>query len=339
MRQNISFQDENLLKTVPYNGIYELRTALAKYLFENRRMNVSPSQIIVGSGTEYLYSRLILLMTNQKTWAVENIGSEKISSIYDMYNAKWTNVKTDNYGPIIDDLYKCKANIVHVSPSNNFPMGNVMPIKRRLDLIKWANSSPDNYILEDDYDSEFPNHGSLVEPIFSLDNTDKVIYLNTFSKTLIPSLRISYMVLPKKLSEEYFKKLSFYSGTVSSIEQYTLAQFISDGYYERHISHMYNHFKSIRLAFINEIKNSPLGKISTIIESDAGTHFLLQVNTKKSDKELLQAIKSKDIDIATLSEYIQNSKCDSHTLVINYSGLHKDRITETVKRIYDAIVE
>ena len=339
LRDTISSHDDALLKTVPYNGIYELRLALSEFLHEYRGMNVTPSQIIVGSGTEYLYSRLILLFGKESRWAIENIGNAKISSIYNMYNANWSYVGTDEMGPNIKELSKSGANIVHISPSNNFPLGNVMPVKRRQELLLWANSSSDNYILEDDYDSEFPNHGTIVEPLFSLDKSDKVIYMNTFSKTLIPSLRISYMVLPHTLVNKYLEKLSFYSGTVSSIEQYTLARFINDGYYERHINHMKNHFKSVKDILISAIKSSPLGKISEVIEPSAGTHFLLRISTKKSDRELITKIKSKDINIAAFSEYVLTKEYDSNTLVINYCGIHKDRIDETVRRMCTAILD
>ena len=237
MRYTISSYDDALLKTVPYNGIYELREALCTYLHNNKGMNVEPYQIFIGSGTEYLYSRLIQLFGTDTRWAIANIGNQKISNIYDMYNAKWSFVDTDNMGPLVESLIRHRSNVVHISPANNFPIGNVMQVKRRQELLAWAEASSERYILEDDYDSEFRYRGAPIEPVYAMDTAGRVIYLNTFSKTLIPSLRISYMVLPPELVERYQKKLSFYSGTVSSIEQYTLAHFIRDGYYERHINH------------------------------------------------------------------------------------------------------
>lgn len=339
MRNTISTYDEALLKTVPYNGIYELRETLCEYLRDNKGMHVEPYQIFVGSGTEYLYSRLIQLFGTDAKWAIENIGNQKIANIYDMYNARWSFVDTDEKGPLTDSLLQEASNIVHISPANNFPLGSVMQVKRRQELLSWAYESSDRFILEDDYDSEFRYRGAPVAPIFSMDTEGKVIYLNTFSKTLIPSLRISFMVLPRILVEKYQKKLSFYSGTVSSMEQYTLAHFIREGYYERHINHMRNYFRSIRDGLIGALERSDLKEIATIVEPSAGTHFLLQLQTEKSDRELTESILRQDIEVAALSEYLLTKSQDTHTLVINYCGIHKERIEETVERLARAVLE
>ena len=202
----------------------------------------------------------------------------------------------------------------------------------------WAADAPDRFILEDDYDSEFHYKGVPFSPLFAMDTAQKVIYMNTFSKTLIPSLRISYMVLPPALVERYQKKLSFYSGTVSSMEQYTLATFIKEGYFERHINRMRNYFRSIRSELMNALEHSPLMEISTIIEPSSGTHFLLKLDTDKSDEELTKSIRNKNIEVAALSEYLLTRSNDTHTLVINYCGIHKERIEETVKRLTEAIL-
>lgn len=339
MRYTISSYDDALLKTVPYNGIYELREALCTYLHNNKGMNVEPYQIFIGSGTEYLYSRLIQLFGTDTRWAISNIGNQKIANIYDMYNAKWSFVDTDNMGPLVESLIRHRSNVVHISPANNFPIGNVMQVKRRQELLAWAEASSERYILEDDYDSEFRYRGAPIEPVYAMDTAGKVIYLNTFSKTLIPSLRISYMVLPPELVERYQKKLSFYSGTVSSIEQYTLAHFIRDGYYERHINHMRNYFRTIRESLIGAIMDSELGRISTIIEPSAGTHFLLKIDTKKKDRRLTEDIRKMDIEVAALSEYLLTRSLDTHTLVINYCGIHRDRIDETADRLAEAVLK
>lgn len=338
MRNTISFHNEALLKTVPYNGIYELREALSIYLRESKGMKVEPYQIYVGSGTEYLYSRLIQLFGTDNKWAIENIGNQKIANIYDMYNARWSFVDTDDKGPLVSSLIKENSNIVHISPANNFPLGNVMQVKRRQEFLMWAADAPDRFILEDDYDSEFHYKGVPFSPLFAMDTAQKVIYMNTFSKTLIPSLRISYMVLPPALVERYQKKLSFYSGTVSSMEQYTLATFIKEGYFERHINRMKNYFRSIRSELMNALEHSPLMEISTIIEPSSGTHFLLKLDTDKSDEELTKSIRNKNIEVAALSEYLLTRSNDTHTLVINYCGIHKERIEETVKRLTEAIL-
>lgn len=335
LRDTLSERPEQLLKTVPYNGVYELRLALAEFLHEFRGMQVLPSQIVICSGTDSMYGRLFCLL-DDATWAVENIGSQKITGLYDMYHAKWKSVPRDEYGVDMNSLYESGCNVVHVSPAQHFPIGTVMPVKRRTELLEWADRKG-YYIIEDDYDSEFWYQGKPAPTLYSLDGNGRVIYFNTFSKTLIPSLRISYMVLPYELAQRYEEGLSFYSGTVPSMEQYALARFISEGYFERHINHMRNYFKSQRGSLFEAVKESPLGGISHIYENSSGTYFLLELDTKLSDKELVTRIREKDINVACTSEYMAQPYGDTHTLVINYCGVYAERIKETVQRIWEAI--
>lgn len=335
LRDTLSERPEQLLKTVPYNGVYELRLALAEFLHEFRGMQVLPSQIVICSGTDSMYGRLFCLL-DDATWAVENIGSQKITGLYDMYHAKWKSVPRDEYGVDMNSLYESGCNVVHVSPAQHFPIGTVMPVKRRTELLEWADRKG-YYIIEDDYDSEFWYQGKPAPTLYSLDGNGRVIYFNTFSKTLIPSLRISYMVLPYELAQRYEEGLSFYSGTVPSMEQYALARFISEGYFERHINHMRNYFKSQRGSLFEAVKESPLGGISHIYENSSGTYFLLELDTKLADKELVTRIREKDINVACTSEYMAQPHSDTHTLVINYCGVYAERIKETVQRIWEAI--
>ncbi|CDD65928.1 transcriptional regulator with HTH domain and aminotransferase domain [Firmicutes bacterium CAG:882] len=335
LRDTLSERPEQLLKTVPYNGVYELRLALAEFLHEFRGMQVLPSQIVICSGTDSMYGRLFCLL-DDAAWAVENIGSQKITGLYDMYHAKWKSVPRDEYGVDMNSLYESGCNVVHVSPAQHFPIGTVMPVKRRTELLEWADRKG-YYIIEDDYDSEFWYQGKPAPTLYSLDGNGRVIYFNTFSKTLIPSLRISYMVLPYELAQRYEEGLSFYSGTVPSMEQYALARFISEGYFERHINHMRNYFKSQRGSLFEAVKESPLGGISHIYENSSGTYFLLELDTKLADKELVTRIREKDINVACTSEYMAQPHGDSHTLVINYCGVYAERIKETIQRIWEAI--
>ena len=335
LRDTLSERPEQLLKTVPYNGVYELRLALAEFLHEFRGMQVLPSQIVICSGTDSMYGRLFCLL-DDAAWAVENIGSQKITGLYDMYHAKWKSVPRDEYGVDMNSLYESGCNVVHVSPAQHFPIGTVMPVKRRTELLEWADRKG-SYIIEDDYDSEFWYQGKPAPTLYSLDGNGRVIYFNTFSKTLIPSLRISYMVLPYELAQRYEEGLSFYSGTVPSMEQYALARFISEGYFERHINHMRNYFKSQRGSLFEAVKESPLGGISHIYENSSGTYFLLELDTKLADKELVTRIREKDINVACTSEYMAQPHGDTHTLVINYCGVYAERIKETIQRIWEAI--
>ncbi len=333
MRETLSLKNETLLKIVPFNGVYELRKAIADYLAQNRAMQVNPSQIIIGAGTEYLYGKLLQMFGHSYTFAIEDPGYKKFASISSSFNNPWRYIPIDNNGLMIDKLEESGADIVHLSPSNHFPTGIVMPVTRRLELFEWVNRIRKRYIIEDDYDSEFRYNGRFILPLFAQDTQNRVIYMNTFSKSLVPSLRISYMVLPPQLLERYASTMSFYSCTVSSFEQYTLAQFISNGYFERHINKMKIYYREQRNKILSALNHSPLKSISKIIEHNAGTHFLLQINTHLTEEQVRKAALANDLYLSFYSDYSYQKKADDCTLVINYAGITTDKINALVEKL------
>ena len=170
--------------------------------------------------------------------------------------------------------------------------------------------------------------------MYAEDTQGKVIYMNTFSKSMVPSLRISYMVLPPSLLQKYIDTMSFYSCTVSSFEQYALARFISEGYFERHINHMKNYYRGQRAQILSAVKNSPLGEISEITERNAGTHFLLNVKTRLSEEEVRAEGLKADLSLSMYSDYSYSApRTPGCTLVINYAGIQQEKIAEVVSRL------
>lgn len=331
MRETLSEQDNRLLEAIPYNGIKELRIAIADYLYHFRGMLVSPNQIIVGAGTEYLYSLIVQLLGRNSVFAIEDPGYKKIAKVYQCNGVRCETIGVDNSGLSVSELKCSGANIAHISPSHHFPSGIVMPIKRRHELLMWANENNERYIIEDDFDSEFRFSGRPVQTLQSIDVNQKVIYINTFSKTIAPSIRISYMVLPEHLIEDYEKNLSFYSCTVPSFEQLTLAKFISNGYFERHINRMRIYYKRQRDLVIQSLLNSSLGDNITISEENAGLHFLLKVKTDMSDAEIISAAEKEGIKLSCLSEYYYDTKRQkSGIIIINYSGIEYDKVEKAI---------
>ena len=241
MRKVLQDSKERILSPLPPQGLWELRQAIASYLKTFRNMVVDPEQIIIGAGTEYLYSLALQLLGKNLRYGVENPGYLKPSRIMGALQVQWYPLAMDGAGITPQELEEKGINVVLVSPAHHFPTGIIMPIRRRQELLAWARSGS-RYIIEDDYDSEFRFTGRPLETLFSLDASsgkgqqDHVIYLNTFTKTLTPSLRISYMVLPESLVKTFHQNLGFYSCTVSSIEQLTLARFIHEGHYEKHLA-------------------------------------------------------------------------------------------------------
>lgn len=334
IREVISEESDALMTNPPSGGIPELRNAIAQYLFQFRGMKVDPAQIIIGAGTEYLYGLLIQLLGNENTFAVEDPGYRKIAQIYNCHRANCKHIPLDNYGVELTALEESGADIIHISPSHHYPTGIVTPISRRYELLGWASKSSSRYIIEDDYDCEFRLQGKPIPSLQSIDVMEKVIYINTFSKSLASTIRISYMVLPHHLLERFYRHLGFYSCTVSNFEQYTLARFISQGYFEKHINRTRNFYKTQRDTLLNCIKNSPLASRSTIMEEDAGLHFLLKLDTKLSDEDLIEKAKQAGLHIACLSKYYYKpQKLMEHTLVMNYSGLEPEKIPEAVQRL------
>lgn len=334
MREALSSPTDSLLRTVPYNGLPELRVAIARYLQRSRGMNVSPDCIIIGAGSEYLFGRLLQMFGPASTVATEDPGYKKFAAISESLGHYWKSVPIDEAGISVEALEESGADVVHVSPANHFPTGIVMPIKRRLELFEWANRASKRFIIEDDYDSEFRYSGHPIMPLYAEDVSDKVIYMNAFSKTMVPSLRISYMVLPQRLMKQYVDTMSFYSCTVSSFEQYALARFIEEGHFERHINRTRNFYRKQRAFVIKEARNSPLAGIVGLVEHNAGTHFLLRVNTVLTEEEVRTRAAEVGLNVSMFSDYRHAKVAEEvPTLVINYAGIESDRVHEAIDRL------
>ena len=333
VREVLNDNQKQLMINPPCGGILELRQAIARYLKEFRAMQVEPEQIIIGAVTEYLHGLLIQLLGNHRIYGVENPGYHKIARIYENMKVEYAKVTLDQDGVSIRELEEKRVDVIHTSPSHHFPTGIVMPVSRRYELLGWAAKSPDHYIIEDDYDSELRLTGKPFPTLQSIDVSDRVIYMNTFTKTLASTVRISYMVLPLTLTEIFYQKLSFYSCTVSNFEQYTLAKFMENGSFEKHINRLRNYYQTKRDAILQVFQKEPLGKYVTIREEGAGVHFLMQIRTEKSEEEIVTEAKGKGIKLAPLSHYFDGEKDGNfeNTYVINYSSVDLTNIEKAAQ--------
>lgn len=327
MRNVISVQHTRLLERIPGAGVYELRKAIADYLYQLRGISVQPEQILIGAGTEYLYQLLIQLLGRDSVYAMENPGYRKAQQIYEAHQVRYHPVKMDAQGISMRLLRESGANIVHISPAHHYPTGIVTPITRRKELLAWAAEQPGRYILEDEYDSEFRFSGKPIPPLFSVDTQGCVVYMNTFSKCISPSIRISYLILPKALLSLFEEKLSFYSCTVPSFEQYTLARFIEEGYLLKHVNRTKNQYRLVRDELIALMEESPLASRIRIREEDAGLHFLMQLRTEASDREVQAQAERLGIRLQPLSDFLFSPEEGyEHTFVVNYSSLSREAI-------------
>ena len=341
VREVLNDNQKQLMLNPPCGGILELRQAIAQYLREFRAMQVDPEQIVIGAGTEYLHGLLIQLLGNDRIYGVENPGYHKISRIYENMKVEYAKVSMDQEGVSIQELEEKRVDIIHTSPSHHFPTGIVMPVSRRYELLGWAAKSPERYIIEDDYDSELRLSGKPFPTLQSIDVSDKVIYMNTFTKTLASTVRISYMVLPLTLTEKFYQKLSFYSCTVSNFEQYTLAKFMENGSFEKHINRLRNYYQMKRDAILKAFRKEPLGRFVNIQEEGAGVHFLMQISTAKSEEEIVKEAKGKGIKLAPLSHYFDGEEKESfeNTYVVNYSSVDLQNIERAAQVLGQILVK
>lgn len=331
MREVMANLPVKLMTNSPAEGVPELRQEIALTLKKFRGMNVSPDNIIVGAGTDHLYRLIIELLGYDLTYAVEDPGYKKLSRIYKGANAKCVFIPMDEKGINAESLRNSGAQVVHISPTHHFPTGIVTPISRRYELLGWAAGDDSRFIIEDDFDSEFRMTGTPIPSLQSIDVLDKVIYMNTFTKSLASTIRVSYMVLSDSLMEKFRREMSIYSNTVSTFEQYTLAEFLRGGYFETHINRMRKYYRTLRDSLLTAIAKSSLRKHVTISEENSGLHFLMHLNTDEADSAISERAQKFGIKLTFLSEYYHepSTECE-HTLVINYSGLKTENVEETV---------
>ena len=343
MRHVLTYESDDTLNVPPTGGVMKLRRAIAHHLYEFRGITVNPEQIIIGAGTEYLYGLIVQLLGRNLSYGLENPSSKKIVNIYKSLGVRVNYLDMDEEGVVPDCEGLNNSQIIQISPSHHFPTGIVTSISRRYGLLQWANQSVNRYIIEDDYDSEFRLQGKPIPSLFSIDATDKVIYFNTFTKSLASTIRISYMVLPLPLLKRFKDTLGFYACTVSNFEQYTLAHFIEEGYLDKHINRMRNHYRDIRDELIAELMNSPIKDRIHIYEENSGLHFLLQYDTTDNDEELKKRACKNGLLISFLSDYITHNAYDKknyeHIAVVNYSGITSDDVKRTAMQLTDILCE
>lgn len=339
MRQTLSSVDQHsLMSDTSAGGVLTLRQALAKHLYQFRGMKAAPEQIIVGAGTQSLYNLVVQLLGRSHIYALEDPGYPQLAQVYDHNDVFCRFIPMDDKGVQPEVLASSNADILHITPSHQFPTGILMPISRRYELLGWAIAKSSRYIIEDDYDCEFRLYGKPVPPLQSIDKEEKVIYINTFSKTLSPTFRISYMLLPPHLASMFYDKLGFYSCTVSNFEQFTLAKFIEEGHLERHINRMRTYYRNKRDEILKYIDNSQLNPALQVVGEDGGLHFLLKLNTDASDTEIKAAAQKQGINIKFLSEYYHHpTNASSHTLLMNYSGLSDEVLYPALDKLFKVL--
>jgi len=319
-REVLSEQHHQMLNDVDPMGLYDLRIEIAKHLDIYRGIEVDPKQILIGSSSTQLLSVVIELLGRTQTYGIEDPAYPKIFHILNTLDIKVDMVGVDQNGLMVDELKKSKINVIHVVPSHQFPLGVTMSIQRKKELLNWAYEKKDRYIIEDDYDSEFKYQGKPIEAIKGLDALDKVIYMNTFSKSLAPSFRVAYVVLPKPLLTLFDEISSYHRCTVPNFEQYILYKFMNTGSFTRHLHRMMKIYKQKLDAILNIMKNEGDIKISGY---ESGLHFILSFKSNLREDEIVKRLNANNINVSGVRSYKNMNKhiTDDINLVVGYAGI------------------
>jgi len=235
MRRVIADYGEAIMRKPPNAGCPELRRALSGYLARNRGIQAGEDQIVIGSGSEYLYGLLVEMLGRERVFAIENPSYEKIEQVYQAKGVAVDPLPLGHDGIRGAALEATNATVLHITPFRSYPTGVTASASKRGQYLRWA-AQGDRYIVEDDFESEFSLLRKPEETVFSRSDRDNVIYLNTFTRTVSPSLRVGYMVLPRSMTDLFDQRVGFYSCTVPAFEQYLLADLIASGDFERHIN-------------------------------------------------------------------------------------------------------
>lgn len=311
-------------------GDYRLRKEIRNYIFHSRGVNASPDQIIVGSSTEQLLS-IITDTIASATYMIEDPLYKQVRDLLKRKHIPFEFISVRKNGIDIEEINKANKDIVYITPSHQFPTGVIMDLKRRTQLIKWASEKPSRYIIEDDYDSEFRYSGKPIPALQSIDNTDSVIYVSTFSKSISPSIRVAYAVLPKKLLKQYQEKSNIEGGTVPRHTQFILSRFMEEGHFERHLNRMRKIYRHKRNTIINELHKYP--NHFTVSGELTGMHFILTVRNGLTLDECIKRAEECSIDIKPLSHYRFKKGDDTPHFVLGFGGIENKDLQSHIEAL------
>ena len=320
-----------------YNGNPQgellLREQIAKYLFASRGVKCSPNQIIIGAGTQMLIGLLCMLIGKDRTFALEDPGFHRTRTVLQDFGVHTIPIPLDEEGINLQQLKNSNASAVYVTPSHQFPYGMIMPILRRMELLKWAEEH-NGYIIEDDYDGEYRYKGKPIPSLQGLDTKGNVIYLGTFSKSLIPSIRISYMVLPPRLQSKYQEHFTIYKQTASRLHQHTLYRFMQEGHWQSHLNKMRTLYRKKHGFLISAIKKY-LGNNVNVVGANSGLHIVLDVKKRMGEDELIGLAMNAGVKVYPLSIYYHDSRVVSKVL-LGFGGLTESEIDTGIHLLKEA---
>lgn len=336
MRGVLLDRRQELLRPAPDAGLPALRQAVAAELYRQRGVHVSPEQVYIGAGAEYFYNLLIQFFGHGRVYALENPGHRKIARVYQANQVAVRPISMDADGVIPELLEQSGAEVLHISPSHHYPTGTVTPITRRQALMRWLTAQPGRYLIEDDYDSEFRFSGLPIPTIQSMDRSGRVIYMNTFSRTISPSLRISYMILPRTLLPQWQAAMGFYSCTVPSFEQMTLTRFLAEGYFEKHLSRMKKHYRAVRAQLFSVLHTPQAVRQCAVHDTDAGLHLVLELKNAPEPEALRALLRQSGLPDALLSDFFLDAPSPQaqKSIVLGYADAEPAQLEAALTALF-----
>lgn len=336
MRGVLLDRRQELLRPAPDAGLPALRQAVAAELYRQRGVHVSPEQVYIGAGAEYFYNLLIQFFGHGRVYALENPGHQKIARVYQANQVAVRPIGMDADGVIPELLEQSGAEVLHISPSHHYPTGTVTPITRRQALMRWLTTQPGRYLIEDDYDSEFRFSGLPIPTIQSMDRSGRVIYMNTFSRTISPSLRISYMILPRTLLPQWQAAMGFYSCTVPSFEQMTLTRFLAEGYFEKHLSRMKKHYRAVRAQLFSVLHTPQAVRQCAVHDTDAGLHLVLELKNAPEPEALRALLRQSGLPDALLSDFFLDAPSPQaqKSIVLGYADAEPAQLEAALTALF-----
>ena len=332
----ISYLNAEALSLGDSQGDDSFRQAIWEYLTGAREIHCSKEQIIVGAGTDYLLMLLCGLFPESYKIAMENPSYMRAYHVFSGLNRTVLPVPVTNTGMDISSLIKTDTSIAYVTPSHQYPLGVIMSVAKRHELLQWANQG-ERYIIEDDHDSEFRYKGLPIPSLQSMDTKEKVIYMGTFSRAIAPAIRVSYMVLPPSLMELYQKKFAHYSSTVSRVDQKILTDFIKQGYLERHLNKMRKIYHQKHDYMLKAFRC--FGDKVSITGEHAGLHLVVTFRNGLSEEEIMHRAKSVGIYLYNIKEHeIVPLDYTEPTFLFGFAGLSEKEIAETISKLYQVLL-
>ncbi|MBG9828670.1 PLP-dependent aminotransferase family protein [Bacillus wiedmannii] len=332
MITNKIIKDSSMFSYGEKQGDIKLRKALADYLFQSRGVNTSTEQIIIGSSTQHLLLLLSLMLKQDYNYlAVEDPRYNMARELFFLQSFIIDPIPVKERGIQVDLLLKSPSRLLYVTPTHHFPYGVTIPVNERLKLIEWAKKM-EGYIIEDDYDSEFRYIHQPIPSLQSLDSNDRVVYLGTFSKALLPSVRVSYMVLPKRLINEYKKILPLLEQTSSSIHQQTLATFMDEGYWYSHLRKMKALYKR-KMNLLNKELSKHFKEYVKIKGGSSGIFVIIEVKTKMSEKMLIERAHNHGIIVYPCSKYFSEYSPEYPHIQLGFGNLSEEEIIKGVSQL------